>query len=140
MKARRRKPAEDWTGQIGMGVGEQRQRSELEGSVQKRVVSTLESMGIMVWRWPVGRFKTMHGTYVTIGRKGDADLACFMFGGIAFFVETKRGKGGVITEEQHAFAKRMRAHGFVSGFATTPEEAVALAFEARTEAERRRAA
>ncbi len=132
---RRRKPVEDWRGQIGMDVGEQRQRSELEGSVQKRIVETLEAHGVDVYRHNVFAMK-LGKRFVRCGRKGDADLWCFLPGGVVFFVETKRAKGGVITDEQRAFVAKKRAQGFVAGFATSPAEALELLAEARNTARR----
>ncbi len=137
---RRRKPVEDWRGQIGMDVGEQRQRSELEGSVQKRVIETLEAYGVWVKRNNTGAIK-MGSRFIRFGEKGDPDLECRLRGGTTFFVETKRAKGGKgLTSEQKATIAKLREWGFVAGPARSPEEAVALMREAQEAELRRRAA
>ena len=99
--ARAKRPPMDWRGQIGMDVGEQRQRFELESSVQDRVRQALEAVGVRVERNNVGAIRKGHRfiRYGVLG-KGAPDLFCFLRGGTVFFVETKRAKGGVITDEQ----------------------------------------
>lgn len=130
---RAKKPPMDWRGQIGMGVGEQRQRSELEASVQGRVREALEAVGVRVERNNVGAIRKGQRfiRYGVLG-KGAPDLFCFIAGGTVFFVETKRAKGGEITDEQRECIAELRAMGFVAGFARSPEEALGLWNEARS--------
>lgn len=130
---RARKPPMDWRGQVGMDVGEQRQRSELESSVQDRVRTALEAVGVRVERNNVGAVKKGQRfiRYGVLG-KGAPDLFCFMPGGTVFFVETKRAKGGVISDEQRECIASLRAMGFVAGFARSPEDALVLWNEAQT--------
>lgn len=130
---RAKRPPMDWRGQVGMGIGEQKQRAELESSVQDRVRTALEAVGVRVERNNVGAIKKGQRfiRYGVLG-KGAPDLFCFLAGGTVFFVETKRAKGGVITDEQRECVAELRAMGFVAGFARSPEEAIVLWNEART--------
>jgi hypothetical protein len=132
MRRPKKKPV-DWRGQVGMDIGEQRQRSELESSVQDRVRTALEAVGVRVERNNVGAIRKGQRfiRYGVLG-KGAPDLFCFLAGGTVFFVETKRAKGGVITDEQRECIDELRAMGFVAGFARSPEDALVLWNEART--------
>src|SRR5688572_28936479 len=112
---RPKKRPESWTGQLGMDVGEQRQRAELERETQKRIVATLEAYGVWVKRNNTGAIK-MGSRFVRFGEKGDPDLECRLRGGVTFFVETKRAKGGRgLTLEQKATIAKLREWGFVAG-------------------------
>ena len=126
------RPKVDWRGQVGMDVGERRQRSELEASVQARVREALEAVGVRVERNNIGAIQKGRRfiRYGVFG-KGGPDLFCFLHGGIVFFVETKRAKGGEITPEQRECIAGLRAMGFVAGLARSPEEAIELWNEAR---------
>lgn len=131
--SRARKRPESWTGQIGMDVGEQKARVEPESSVLDRVRKALEMAGcVKVMRNNVGAFKLGRRFFRAGLDKGSSDLVAIVAPyGRWLCIETKRGKGGVVTDEQKAWLKTMENYGAVVGVCTTPEQALELLKRAR---------
>lgn len=125
-----KKIAEDWKGQLAMEHLPPRLLVEKEGALQKRVMVALASAGALVFRNNVGAIRK-GSRFIRYGlEKGSSDLVCIAPNGRVFFVELKRAKFGLITEDQKAFIDKVRRWRAPAGVVTSVEEAMALYAEA----------
>jgi len=134
-KSRKKRSPEDWRGQIGMGVGEQKRRVEPEASVLARVKEALWAVGgVHVMRNSVGGVKK-GSRFIRYGLEpSSSDLVAIVAPyGRWLCIECKNSAGGNGVEEveQAKWLAKMRTYGAVAGFCTTPEQALALVEEAR---------
>jgi hypothetical protein len=130
-RATAKKIAEDWNGQLAMEHAPKRMLVEPESSLQKRVMVALALAGALVWRNNTGAVKKGQ-RWIKYGlEKGSSDLVCLAPNGRAFFVEVKRQKFGLISEEQRRFIEKCRRWGAVAGTVTSVDEALALLEEAK---------
>jgi hypothetical protein len=132
-KGRKKKPPEDWRGQIGMGVGERLRGAEPESSVLQKVTEALWAQGgVEVMRNNVGAIKKGR-RYIKYGLgKGSSDLVCIVAPyGRWLCIETKRPKGGVVDEDQRKWLAKMKTYGAIVAVCTSPDEVRALVEQAR---------
>lgn len=132
MRARKR-PAVDWRGQAHLDVGARVVPVEPEASVLQRVQEALWAFGgVLVMRNTVGATRAGR-RYITYGLGvGSADIVAIVAPyGRWLCIETKRPKGAKATDEQEAWLRKVRAYGAVAGVCRSPEEAIALVYEAR---------
>jgi hypothetical protein len=104
---------------------------ESEASVLERVTSALERCeGVKVMRNRIG-FDKRAMRFYGLGTGSSDVVACVAPLGRWVCCETKRPKGGRVSEEQEKWLEEMRKLGAVVGVCTSPEEAIALVEEAR---------
>lgn len=130
--ASKRKPDVEWTGQVVMAVvGKKKAKVEPESSVLKRVTELLWTLGgIEVMRNRIG-FDRRACRHYGLGT-GSSDIVCIVAPfGRWLCVETKRGDGGVVSNDQETWLAKMRTYGAVAGVAITNEEVLALVALAR---------
>lgn len=108
-----------------------RKSVEPEASVLARVMRALEACpDVRVMRNRIGFDKRARRHY-GLGT-GSSDVLCIVAPyGRAVWVETKRGDGGRVSEDQVTFIAQQLAMGAIAGVCTTPEEALALVDKGR---------
>ena len=109
-------------------------KGESEKSVEIQVRVALAAAGVMVMKHTVEicyQCGARPSRRAGLGT-GCSDLVCIVppFGR-ALFIEMKKPKGGVVSEEQKLFLAVVRRFGGVSGRARSVDEAMALVEEAR---------
>jgi len=110
----------------------------LESDIVGAVRLALQRMRCTTWRNNVGMLRNERGGWVRFGLcEGSSDFIGFteytvkpedVGRNIAVFtaIETKRPKGGSLTEEQETFINRVKQAGGIAGAARTPLEATEL--------------
>jgi hypothetical protein len=94
-----------------------------EKHVQQAVIQLLEAEGWLVVRVHVGMFKGWtRNTPIAMnkGKEGFPDLVAMRSGGVpiqgyvsrVLFIETKRGKGGKLSQQQEQWRDRLTSDGF----------------------------
>ncbi len=107
-----------------------RVKPELEQPIKFRIRDALIAEGCMVKVHNVDNRQMSTGLGL-----GTPDLFCIVPPtGKTLFVEVKRPKVGVVSDNQKAFIAAVRKFGGVAGVATSVEEALALLAEARQDA------
>lgn len=97
-----------------------------EAEVQNMIRLKLSSMGFVVFRANVGKFKMADGRWFDVGLpKGFSDLIAIKDGRICF-IEVK-APGGKVSSEQRNFLDQMKHRGCIAGVAYNVDEAVAIA-------------
>lgn len=131
LPVRARKVKEDWRGQTLMPHAPKKGRVEPEASVLDRVMRALEACpGVKVMRNRIG-FDRRAMRHYGLGT-GSSDVLCIVAPyGRALWIETKRGDGGKVSDEQEAWIEEQRALGCVADVCVTPEHALLLVVEAR---------
>lgn len=109
--------------------------SQLEKGVAKDVKEYLESMGHDVVRLHTGGNTITRGGKTFRAKNPNKGLADFLvfhgkLPGVVFWVETKRSKGGRLSEEQKQWKARIEGHGGLYIVARS-EKDVAIALEER---------
>lgn len=84
-----------------------------EAVVLKQCLDYLHLKGIYCWRNNTGACKA-GSRFIRYGYKGSSDILGILPNGKFLAVECKRGKGGVISPEQHEFLSKIQSNG---GFA-----------------------
>jgi hypothetical protein len=124
-------PREDWKGQLAMDHLPARVLVEKEGALQKRTMIALATAGALVLRNNVGAIRKGQ-RFIRYGLgKGSSDLLCFTPNGRPFFVEIKRAKFGLISEEQKSFIDMMARWKVPARVVLSVEDALAFYAEVR---------
>jgi len=92
-----------------------------EAQVLKDVMHFLTLRGIFHWRNNSGAYKAESGAFVRFGKKGTSDIIGVYPGGRFFACEVKR-PGGLLSDEQIEFLKRVRANGGVACVAESVDD------------------
>ena len=101
-------------------------KSPRENTIQKKVLLAVSETfwpGIF-WRQNAGKVQAIDGYWIELGPEGIADIAGFLPGGRAVFVECKT-RTGAQRESQKRFQKAATAAGAIYIVARSPEQAVA---------------
>lgn len=110
----------------------------IETDVAKLVRLALQKIRVTMWRNNVGRMKNDRGQWVQFGLcEGSSDFIGFtehiirpedVGRPVAVFtaIETKRSKGGKVSDNQWAFIGRVQLAGGIAGVVTSPDEAKAI--------------
>lgn len=131
---RPKKPVEDWKGQIHIAeIAPKARKAEPEASVLARVKAALARVGgvhVMPNRLTS---RKMQGRWVSFGLgKGSSDLVAIVAPyGRWLCIETKKSKGGIVSDDQKSWLAMMERYGAVVGVCTTPEQALELVVKAR---------
>jgi hypothetical protein len=97
-----------------------------EHELQNMIRLKLSSMGFVVFRANVGKFRLADGRWFDVGLpKGFSDLFAVRDGRVCF-IEVK-AEGGKVSEDQDNFLKQMKYRGCVTGVAYSVEDAISLA-------------
>ena len=133
--ARRKKPVEDWTGQIYFEqVAPKAKRVPPEKVVLDQIrLAVATAGGVHVMRNNVGAFKLSGGRFFRAGlEKGSSDLVAIVAPyGRWLCLEVKRPKGSRFEDGQREWLAKMARYGAVVGAVSTVEEALALVARAR---------
>jgi hypothetical protein len=96
-------------------------KAEGELPIMKRIISTIQGMGIMCWRNHVGA-TNIGGRWQRFGEVGSPDLFCVVKGRL-IGIEVKR-PGGKLSPEQEQWGKRLELAGGLFIVAMSTDEAV----------------
>jgi hypothetical protein len=108
--------------------------SNLEKDVVKGVRLALQKYRIISWRNNVGKWRDAFGNWITYGLAvGSSDWICIYpykvkpsdVGrtiGVFAAVETKKLKGGVLSEDQANYIEQVNLNGGIAGVARSPDD------------------
>jgi hypothetical protein len=82
-----------------------------EAPVVKAALEYLELKGVPCWRINSGAYKTERGGFVRYGAKGMSDIHAIGREGVSIWIECKKPKGGVLSEEQKKFLDKVNESG-----------------------------
>lgn len=97
-----------------------------ESSIQKRILLAVSEAfwpGVF-WRQNAGKIQSIDGYWIELGPEGIGDIAGFLPGGRAVFIECKT-RTGAQRKSQKAFQKAVTAAGAIYVVARSADEAVA---------------
>lgn len=94
-----------------------------EKTVKQKICEALRADPRVAFVW-----NEISGQYgdLRVGFNGKPDLVGMLKGGQFFAIETKREKGGIVSEAQEACLQYIREHGGRAGVARSVEEAIKI--------------